>query len=560
MISQRTLRALSTASRRHYGLSRSVGGSKMAVRLLSTSTGSSQYEYDCVVVGGGSGGMATARRAAEHGARVAMVEGQYLGGTCVNVGCVPKKLMFNAAEMRNSLRYMYEYGINLGAPEGANEPNPEPYQPYKEAGPPPLVSSPPQYSYDWKYDLARFKKTRDDYVKRLNAIYGSNLEKAGISVFHGYGTLRDDSTISLHPSPDSSDFYAGQSAKHVTVVKQGEEIQLRGKNIILAPGGAPTHMDVPGGKFAIDSDGFFEMGTLPSKVTVVGAGYIATELAGILQMLGSEVSMVIRGSTVLRKFDSMLSSGITGMMEKQGVKFYSGHTLKAIEQDSNGTHTVHLNDDSKISSQDKVIIATGRHPATSKLGLNNASVNTDSRGHIIVDDFQRTNIPHIHALGDVTGQAELTPVAIASGRLLADRLFGDERFQHAKLSYENIPTVVFSHPPAGTIGLTEEEARKKYGESSVKIFESSFVPLFHGVTADKPGSKAKLVCTGENDKIVGLHILGDAADEMLQGFGVAMKMGATKADFDSCVAIHPTSAEELVTIPHWQPRGSTVGN
>ena len=211
--------------------------------------------------------------------------------------------MFNAAEMKNSLRYMYEYGIDLGAPEGSNAPKPEPYQPYKEAGPPPLTSSPPQYSYDWRYDLARFKKTRDDYVKRLNAIYGSNLEKAGISVYHGYGSLKDSSTVSVHPSPDSSNFYAGKSEKQVTVVKEGEEMQLRGKNIVLAPGGAPAQMDIPGHEFAIDSDGFFELETLPAKVTVVGAGYIAAELAGILQMLGSEVSMVIRGSTVLRKFD-----------------------------------------------------------------------------------------------------------------------------------------------------------------------------------------------------------------------------------------------------------------
>ncbi|GMF21320.1 unnamed protein product [Phytophthora lilii] len=306
-----------------------------------------------------------------------------------------------------------------------------------------------------------------------------------------------------------------------------------------------------GKELCIDSDGFFELETLPKKVAVVGAGYIAVELAGVLNALGSDTSIFCRKEGVLRSFDDA--------MAKDGIHLQPHSNITSVKQADDGTKTLVLADGSECSGYDVVIYAAGRVPLTANLQLDNAGVTTDKHGFIQVNEFQETSNPKVLAVGDVCGTPALTPVAIAAGRRLSDRLFGG--MKDAKVSYDNIPTVVFSHPPIGTIGLTEEQARQKYGDDEIKVYTSRFVNMYYGLinevdeatgeSKDKPKTAMKLVCAGKDEKVVGLHMIGMAADEILQGFGVAVKMGATKADFDNCVAIHPTAGEELVTLLPW---------
>ncbi|KAI9913380.1 hypothetical protein PsorP6_006104 [Peronosclerospora sorghi] len=314
-----------------------------------------------------------------------------------------------------------------------------------------------------------------------------------------------------------------------------------------------------GKEHCIDSDGFFELETQPKKVAVIGAGYIAVELAGVLNALGSETFIFCRKEGVLRTFDDIVRTTLEDAMAKDGVRVQPHSNVVCVEQTADGTKTLVLSDGSKHSDFDVVIYAAGRVPQTSKLDLDKAGVITDENGFIAVNEFQETSNSKIFAVGDVCGTPALTPVAIAAGRRLSDRLFGG--MKDAKISYENIPTVVFSHPPIGMIGLTEEQARLTYGDDNIKVYKSTFVSMYYGLNnetdgesgypKDKPKTAMKLVCAGQDEKIVGLHMIGLAVDEILQGFGVAVKMGATKADFDNCIAIHPTSGEELVTLAPW---------
>jgi len=446
------------------------------------------YQYDLVVIGGGSGGIATARRAAEYGARVALVEAGRLGGTCVNVGCVPKKLMWNAAELVGSLADARGYGFDVTV-----------------AG------------HDW----AALKAARDAYVTRLNGIYETNLAKSKVTVVRGWGRLLDAHTIEV-----------------------GDE-RLTAGRVVLAPGGRPHRSTIPGAELSLDSDGFFALAARPQSVTVVGGGFIAVELAGVFAALGSEVSIVVRGSTLLREFDPMLVEAAQEGLQQAGAKLITQAEPTALERGAGGQGIeVSLSNGERLSGQDAVIFATGRDPITdfidSKLGLR-----LNKRGFIEVDEFQQTSVPEVFAIGDVTGQVTLTPVAIAAGRRLADRIWGG--MEGRRLSYENIPSVLFGHPALGTVGLTEPQARARYGDA-VKCFTCSFVPMYYAFGEAKPKTRLKLVTVGPEQRVVGVHLAGREVAEMLQGFAVAVKMGATKRDFDDTVAIHPTAAEELVTM------------
>jgi|688.fasta_scaffold32459_5 glutathione reductase (NADPH) len=445
--------------------------------------------YDLVVIGGGSGGLACAQRATEYGARVALVESARLGGTCVNVGCVPKKVMWNAAQIAHAAHDAVHYGFDL------------------------TLSG-----HDW----GALRVARDAYITRLNGIYERNLANRKVELVRGHAA------------------FAGPNE-----VRVGDRL-LEAPHVVIATGGRPSVPPIPGAGHGITSDGFFELAERPRRIAVVGSGYIAVELAGVFAALGSEVTMVLRRDRLLRHFEAMLGDGLRKIMEGDGVAFLDHAAPRALERDADGTLRLLLQDGRVAGPFDTVLWAIGREPAVEGLGLARAGVTMDAAGFIPVDHLQQTNIGGLYAIGDVTGRAQLTPVAIAAGRRLSDRVFGGMTDRH--LDYSDIPTVVFSHPPIGTVGLSEAEAIDRHGASAVKTYTSGFVPMYHAMTPRKPRAEMKLVTVGSEQRIVGCHVIGAGADEMLQGFAVALKMGATKRDFDDTVAIHPTSAEEFVTM------------
>jgi glutathione reductase (NADPH) len=443
--------------------------------------------FDLISIGGGSGGLACAQRAAEFGAKAAVIESQRLGGTCVNVGCVPKKVMWNAASVALSLHDANDYGFDVKI--GAN---------------------------DW----AELKRKRDAYVLRLNGIYERNLAAKGVAYVRGAARFVDPHTLEVN----------GQrfSAKH----------------IVIATGGNPTLPHLPGAELGISSDGFFELERRPQRVAVIGSGYIACELAASFQELGSEVHQFMRKDRLLTNFDVMLGKSLMREVREQGMSLHE-RVMPAAVRVVAGQKTLLAEDGREFHGFDCLMWAIGREPNIARLNLAAAGVALDDSSYVVTDAFQNTNVAGIYAIGDVTGRAALTPVAIAAGRRLSDRLFGGKPQRH--LQYSMIPTVVFTHPPIGTVGLTEAEARAQHGDA-VKVYVADFTPMYHAMTTRKSHTDMKLVCVGAEQKIIGCHILGNGADEMLQGFAVAIRMGATKADFDDTVAIHPTSAEELVTM------------
>ena len=485
-------------------------------------------QFDLIVIGGGSGGIAAARRAAEYGARVLLFERGRLGGTCVNVGCVPKKVMWNAAQIRHALALARDYGFDLDA-----------------------------RGLDW----AALKRGRDDYVARLNRIYADNLEAAGVRVMRGDAALcggggggggdgdggGDDGVY----GGGNGDGDGGGDGGKIAVESGGET--HRAAHILIAAGGAPVLPEIPGAHLGITSDGFFELEAQPQRPLIIGAGYIATELAGALHGLGSAVTLLLRKDRLLRAFDPVLGDTVLARMHSSGVDIRAGLQCRAIFRAADGglgyradaTET-HAGAPVEDAGFDCVLFAISRAPHTAALRLDRAGIRVDARGFIPVDEFQNTAAAGVYALGDITAAPALTPVAIAAGRRLADRLFGGQA--RAKLELDNIPTVVFSEPPAGSVGLSEAQAVAAHGRAAVKIYTSRFVNMRYALGADKPPSVVKLITAGPREVVVGCHVVGDGADEMLQGFAVALKMRATKADFDRTVAIHPTAAEEVVTL------------
>jgi glutathione reductase (NADPH) len=446
-------------------------------------------EFDLIVIGGGSGGLACARRAREYGARVAIIEAGRLGGTCVNVGCVPKKVMWNAADLADAAHDAPEYGFHLEA-----------------------------HGLDWPL----LKSKRDAHVAKLNGIYERALANNGVELVRGWARFRDRCTVVV-----------GERA-------------LVGKHIVIATGGRPVLPDVPGMNLGITSDGFFELKEQPRRVAVVGSGYIAIELSGIFAELGSKTTLVVRGPTILKSFDSMIGESTTRLLREAGVEIITHAWPQALERAADGSLEVIARDGQRKGPVDCVVWAVGRAPAVEDIGLKQAGVEVDAYGYIVTDPYQMTNVEGIFAIGVVTGRAQLTPVAIAAGRRLSDRVFGGQTGRY--LDYKNIPTVIFGHPPIGTVGLSEEAARADFGADAVKVFKSSFVPMYYAPLTRKPRCDMKLVTVGAEQRVVGVHVVGPGADEMMQGFAVAVRMGATKRDFDDTVAIHPTVAEELVTM------------
>lgn len=444
-------------------------------------------QYDYLVIGGGSGGIASANRAASYGARVAVIENDRLGGTCVNRGCVPKKIMWYASNYAEAFREAKDYGFETSKP-----------------------------GFNWGKLIER----REAYIHRLNGIYETNLDKNKVDIISGMGAFVDANTVAVNGH--------NYSAKH----------------ILIATGGYPAVPEIEGAELGITSDGFFELTEQPKNVAVVGAGYISVELAGMLQGMGSKVQLLVRRDSPLRNFDHTMVATLVTAIKDQGIDLVTQATPTKLSKNG-ASLSLELEDGRLLNDLDTVIWAIGRHPATQSLALSNADLNTDNRGFIETNEYQETSVKNIYAVGDITGRAALTPVAIAAGRRLSDRLFDNQ--SKAKLHYDTIPTVVFSHPPIGTVGLTEAEARKKYADD-IKIYQSTFTPLRNGMTNNKPKATFKLIVTGKNERVIGCHVIGEGADELLQGFAVAMKMGATKADFDNTVAIHPTAAEELVTL------------
>jgi glutathione reductase (NADPH) len=447
----------------------------------------SDQAFDLLVVGGGSGGLACAQRAAEYGAKAAVIESHRLGGTCVNVGCVPKKVMWNAASVALSLTDANDYGFNVTVGDS-----------------------------DWP----ALKRKRDAYVLRLNGIYERNLAAKGVTYVRGAARFLDKSTVEVN----------------------GERITAR--HIVIATGGKPSVPALPGSEHGITSDGFFSLEQRPKRVAIVGSGYVACELAGAFHELGTEVEIFIRKEHLLMSFDVMLGKSLMREMRDQGIIIHD-HVVPAQVRGDSGLKTLTAVDGREFAGFDCLLWAVGRTANVSGLDLKQSGVAVDDCNFVVTDAFQNTNVPGLYAIGDVTGRAALTPVAIAAGRRLSDRLFGGKTDR--RLEYSMIPTVVFTHPPIGTVGASEAEARAQYGDA-VKVYVADFTPMYHALTARKTHTDMKLVCVGPEQRIVGCHIIGTGADEILQGFAVAIRMGATKRDFDDTVAIHPTSAEELVTM------------
>ncbi len=444
-------------------------------------------QYDLIAIGGGSGGLAVAERAAALGKRVALVEQAKLGGTCVNAGCVPKKIMWYAAGAMASLRHAGMYGISAG-----------------------------QAQLDWPALVAR----RNEYMAGINRYWDGYVVDQNIDRIQGAARFIDAHTVEV------------------------DGARYQAEHIVIATGGTPLVPPVAGAELGITSDGFFALTQQPQRVAVIGGGYIGVELAGVLHALGSDVSVVALEDRLLEVFDPLISATLTEHMAADGIDLHPAFQVTALSRAADGI-AVHAANGTVLEGYDCVIWAVGRRANTAALELAAAGVEVLNNGVIPVDANDRTNVPGVYAIGDVTGRAPLTPVAIAAGRRLAARLFGD--CVDCRMDYTQVPTVVFAHPPVAAVGLTEVQAWEQYGES-VTVYETAFTPMQHALGESGVSTAMKLVCAGDDERVVGCHIIGPGADEMLQGFAVALRMGARKADFDRTLAIHPTSAEELVTL------------
>ena len=446
-------------------------------------------EYDYIVIGGGSGGIASANRAAMHGAKVILFEGKEVGGTCVNVGCVPKKVMWYGAQVAETLhRYAGEYGFDV--------------------------------TFN-KFDFATLKANRQAYIDRIHGSYERGFDSNGVERVYEYARF-----VAPH-----------------TVEVAGE--RYTAPHILIATGGHALYPNIPGSEYGITSDGFFELDEVPKRTAVIGAGYIAVEVAGVLNALGSDTHLFVRKDRPLRTFDKDIVDVLVDEMAKSGPTLHTHANATEVVKNADDSLTISF-DNGETITVDCLIWAIGRAANTSGFGLEKTGVKLTEKGTIYSDEFENTSVPGIYALGDVTGKLDLTPVAVKAGRQLSERLFNNKA--DAKLDYTDVATVVFSHPVIGSVGLTEEKAIAKYGEENITVYKSSFTPMYTALGDNRQPSTMKLVTLGEDEKIIGLHGIGYGVDEMIQGFSVAIKMGATKADFDNTVAIHPTGSEEFVTM------------
>lgn len=446
-------------------------------------------EYDYIVIGGGSGGIASANRAAMHGAKVILFEGKEVGGTCVNVGCVPKKVMWYGAQVAETLhRYAGEYGFDVTLN---------------------------------KFDFATLKANRQAYIDRIHGSYERGFDSNGVERVYEYAKFVDPHTVEV----------AGE--------------RYTAPHILIATGGHALYPNIPGSEYGITSDGFFELDEVPKRTAVIGGGYIAVEVAGVLNALGSDTHLFVRKDRPLRTFDKDIIDVLVDEMAKSGPTLHTHANATEVVKNADDSLTISF-DNGETVTVDCLIWAIGRAANTSGFGLEKTGVELTERGNIYSDAFENTSVPGIYALGDVTGKLDLTPVAVKAGRQLSERLFNNKA--DAKLDYTDVATVVFSHPVIGSVGLTEEKAIAKYGAENIKVYKSSFTPMYTALGDNRQPSTMKLVTLGEDEKIIGLHGIGYGVDEMIQGFSVAIKMGATKADFDNTVAIHPTGSEEFVTM------------
>ena len=446
-------------------------------------------EYDYIVIGGGSGGIASANRAAMHGAKVILFEGKEVGGTCVNVGCVPKKVMWYGAQVAETLhRYAGEYGFDV------------------------TIN---------KFDFATLKANRQAYIDRIHGSYERGFDSNGVERVYEYARFVDPHTVEV----------AGE--------------RYTAPHILIATGGHALYPNIPGSEYGITSDSFFELDEVPKRTAVIGAGYIAVEVAGVLNALGSDTHLFVRKDRPLRTFDKDIVDVLVDEMAKSGPTLHTHANATEVVKNADDSLTISF-DNGETITVDCLIWAIGRAANTSGFGLEKTGVKLTEKGTIYSDEFENTSVPGIYALGDVTGKLDLTPVAVKAGRQLSERLFNNKA--DAKLDYTDVATVVFSHPVIGSVGLTEEKAIAKYGAENIKVYKSSFTPMYTALGDNRQPSTMKLVTLGEDEKIIGLHGIGYGVDEMIQGFSVAIKMGATKADFDNTVAIHPTGSEEFVTM------------
>lgn len=445
--------------------------------------------YDYIAIGGGSGGIASVNRAASYGKKCLLIEGNELGGTCVNVGCVPKKVMWYGSQISEAINlYAKDYGFNI---------------------------------LNQGFDFKKLVENRNAYIERIHNSYNNVLSKNKVDIVKGYAKFISKDAVEVNGEKYTAD------------------------NILIATGGKPAIPKIEGAEFGVTSNEVFELEELPKKIGVVGAGYIAVELAGVFNGLGVETHLFVRKHSPLRNFDSTIIESLTETMKNDGVNIHTFAIPKKVIKNEDNTLILILEDEREIKV-DYLVWAIGRKPNIENLNLDNIGIELTEKGYIKVDKYQNTNIDNIYAVGDVTGNVELTPVAVAAGRRLAERLFNNKPEEH--LDYNNIPTVVFSHPAIGIIGFTEEKAINIYGKENIKTYTSKFTPMYSAITQHRQPCVMKLVCLGDEQKIIGLHGIGYGVDEMIQGFAVAIKMGATKKDFDNTVAIHPTGSEEFVTM------------
>lgn len=445
--------------------------------------------YDYIAIGGGSGGIASINRAASYGKKCAIIEAKSLGGTCVNVGCVPKKIMWYASHIAEAINYYAsDYGFSIT-----------------------------NNGLDW----ATLINNRQSYIERIHQSYDRVLSNNNIDVIHGYGAFVDDHTIEVNGKKYTADY------------------------ILIAVGGKPSIPEIEGAEYGITSDGFFALTECPKSVMVIGAGYIACEIAGVLHGLGAKTTQFVRKESALRSFDPMIIDAYMSIVAEQGHEMITQAIPEKIVKNSDNSLTLILTDGRQFTAE-CLIWAIGREPATDGLNLAATNIELDKYNFVKVDEYQNTSVSHIYSVGDDTGALALTPVAVAAGRRLSERLFNNK--PNEKMDFNNVPSVVFTHPPIGTVGLTEPEAITQFGNDNVKVYTSSFAAMYSAVTSHRQSFKMKLVCVGKEEKIVGIHGIGFGMDEILQGFAVALKMGATKKDFDDTVAIHPTAAEEFVTM------------